>query len=466
MKSAAGFAAVPATFAAGGAAAIALLRSAPHSIAPDRAQPLLVVTAWATYGTHALEILLATLVVALGALALTLHAFARRDERYASYDLHILIAVAAASAAACCAWPYIFSSDVYAYAAYGDLALRGRSPFVLAPAQIHDALLDGARWQWNGSFPPCVYGPGFAAFAAILVRGAQSASLDAAATLAAFRVCAVVAYLATIVCAHRALAAFGIAGDARTRALTLGALNPVVVWSVAEGHNDVYALLAVAAIVAFVPRGRQDRIVGYGLPLALCIKASAALALLPFALESQRGGRRKLGAVLVAAVAGTALAAAIDLPFLRPALERIAATGRYAPSVSLPQAIGPPAAVAAAAAFAAIALLALRNGHRSGVAWVGIAAFAALPNPYPWYGIVLVPLAVAGGRSRAGVGLYAVTICAALRYLPDAFGDMSPGMARIVSAIVVAPVVFALTGFVHDLRPVRDLRLAKEPSPP
>ena len=419
---------------------------------------MLVVTAWATYGVHALAILLATFACASLALAVTVRCFDGRRNDARPYDVWVVIAIALASTLACVAWPFIFSSDVYAYAAYGDLALRGISPFALAPPSIHDSLIDGARWQWSGTFPPCVYGPGFVAFAAAVVRCGRFAMLDAHGTLAAFRFAAILALLATIACGDRALATFALDARTRTRMLALAALSPVVLWSVAEGHNDIYALLAVVAVVAFAPRGREDRILGYGLPLALCFKASAALAIVPFLLHPIFERRRALGPVIVAAIAGTLAAVALNVPLLIGAARRIATTGRYLPSVSLPQAVGFPVSLAVAVAFVAVALRALRCGHRSGYAWLGLAAFAGLPSPYPWYGVILVPIAVAGGRNPASIGLYAVTICAALRYLPDAFGDVSPGTALEASAVVIAPIVFALTGLAHDLQPEKETR--------
>jgi hypothetical protein len=68
MKRVLAFAPIPAVFLAGGGAARLLVRAAPARIAPDRAQPLLVVTAWGPFGSLAFAVLAAT--IALAAIAL------------------------------------------------------------------------------------------------------------------------------------------------------------------------------------------------------------------------------------------------------------------------------------------------------------------------------------------------------------------------------------------------------------
>ncbi len=248
MKRVLAFAPIPALFLAGSLVARLLLRDAPVRIAPDRLQPLVVVTAWGNFGALAFAVLAATFVLATLALVAAL-------ARAGPLEGRAMIALCAATLIAASTWPFVFSSDVYAYAAYGDLATHGITPYALAPANLHDALLDATRRQWGGvRFPPCVYGPAFVLFARAIVSAAMSLAVSVATTLATFRLISILAYLATIACANVALRSLPHAQ--RARILTLGSLNPVVLWSVAEGHNDIYAVLVVAFFVAAVPELR------------------------------------------------------------------------------------------------------------------------------------------------------------------------------------------------------------------
>ena len=438
------YAPIPALFLAGAFVARLALRDAPTRIAPDRAQPLLVVTAWGEYGALAFALLAATLALATIALFVA-------SSRSGALEARERAIVGAATVCACFAWPFIFSSDVYAYAAYGDLANRGITPYALAPPNLHDALLDAARWQWGGArFPPCVYGPAFVQLARALAEVSSAFALPATTTLATFRLCAMLAYLATIACANVALRSLS---DARrARILTLGALNPVVLWSAAEGHNDIYALLVVALFAAAA--GIVLRVRSFALlPLAMLVKASAGILAFALVLDALLVERRRARPIVLASLGGLIVTIALALPPLWPVLHALAAHGHYAPNVSLTQLLGPIAAPALGIALVAIALFALGRGRRTGYAWLGLAAVALLPNPYPWYATVLVPLALVDEGTRASRALYAVTICAAIRYLPDAFGNMSPSAAAIASAVQVVPILYALSG----LSPRKDL---------
>ncbi len=453
------FAPVPALLFAGACAARAWLGWAPARIAPDRAQPLLVVTAWGNYGAGAFAILAVTIALAAGALFLGLRATRGRSPQRPGRDLLWLLTFVACSAAACLAWPFVFSSDTYAYAAYGDLAAHGITPYVRAPAEMHDALIDGARWQWSGAFPPCVYGPAFVAFARALVTGFTAASAPASVTLLGFRLTAVAALLATLACAHVALSGCG--DRQRARLLAAAGLNPVVVWTVAEGHNDVYALLFIAATAALVRCGaaaRSGRVAAFAVyPLGIVVKASAGAIALALALDAVFAEKRPAGRIALATLAGFALAALLVVAPLLPALRGIAGHGTYAPSVSVAGVCGPWGSLAIAIALATVGIATLRRGRRAGHAWLGLALFAAIANPYPWYALTLVPFALAAPRSRAAIALYAVTICMAVRYLPDAFGNMSAGASLAASAVVIAPLLLALPGLQSDLaRPSKD----------
>jgi hypothetical protein len=449
MKRALAFASIPALFLAGAGAARLVMHDAPARIGPDRAQPLLVVTAWNSFGSLTFAVLAATIACAAVALILAV-------ARLGPLDARAVGVICASALIACALWPFIFSSDVYAYAAYGDLAARAITPYALAPVALHDPLVDAARWQWGGErFPPCVYGPAFVLFARALIMAANAAAFSASTTLMMFRIGAMLALLATIACANVALRP--LAPQRRARILSLGALNPVVIWSASEGHNDVYALLAVAAICAAVqlvrpPQGSKTGVETYALlPLAMLVKASAGILAFATTLDALLVRRRRALPVAFAALAGLVVTLAIGLPPLLPALHALAANGHYAPTVSVAELIGAPGALVAGASFFSVAIGVLARGDRAGYGWLGLAAVVLLPNPYPWYATVLVVLALVNEHARASRALYALTICAVIRYLPDAFGDMSPSAAAIASAIEVVPLAFALGGLRADL---------------
>ncbi|MBD5656841.1 MAG: hypothetical protein IAI50_16920, partial [Candidatus Eremiobacteraeota bacterium] len=179
---------LPVVCAAGAWAARVWFANVPAAYATGVAQPMPVVTAWGAYGGGGFAILAAAIVAST--LVVVLAARARRA------DTAVVVAVAAAALAANLAWPATFSSDVYAYAAYGDLAARGIDPYLIAPAGLHDAFLDDARFQWSGPFPVCVYGPAFVAFARAVF--ALAAPYGIAATLLVLRATACAAFLGSI----------------------------------------------------------------------------------------------------------------------------------------------------------------------------------------------------------------------------------------------------------------------------
>src|SRR5581483_9229595 len=96
-------------------------------------------------------------VLALSVLAATGTTLcAMRVLRNSPADSRVALALIGGTAAlalvAALTWPVLFSSDVYAYAAYGDEALRGIDPSAPLPAQVSDPILRAANWQWSGTF--------------------------------------------------------------------------------------------------------------------------------------------------------------------------------------------------------------------------------------------------------------------------------------------------------------------------
>jgi len=432
----AALAAVPLAFGAGSIAMHAWLARAPRSIANDLAQPLAVVTAWHGYGSVAFAILAATVTVATAGLVAAVARFAAGAQ---AGDGRAILAFAALALAAAGSWPVVFSSDVYAYAAYGAQALAGVDPYAPVPAALHGPFIEAARYQWTGPFPPCIYGPLFVALAREGV--AVLAPAGVGATLAGFRLAASAAFLAGIVMLDVALA--GRPPPLRFAAVCAYGLNPIALWTVAEGHNDAFLMLAVLAGAALAARG--ERVAG-ALIVALSplLKAPGLLLAVMAGLDAacfRRPGRR---ATVTSLGLGTLVAAALVLPPLRPALAALGAHGRYAPSVSAQGLLGPVAALVLAAAAALFAGACLWRRRRAGFGWAGVAVLLALPNPYPWYAPWLLPLALAAGAEPAGIALWAATISSVARYLPDAAGDLLPGAARLSALVAATPLLWAL----------------------
>jgi alpha-1,6-mannosyltransferase len=397
--------------------------------------PLVVVTNWGFGGVPLLGGVL--LVCAVGAVAYWL---ALRQTRPA--PLKSVCAVAAVALAAAWFVPVLFSSDVYAYAAYGEMARIGLNPYALAPADAGDALLRAARVQWVTAFPICLYGPAFVALAKSLVT--TLAPWGPLAQLDAFRVAASAAFL---LCVPLAYCAF--AGDRppRLRAAATIGLNPAAIWCAAEGHNDAIALAVVLAGFVLVRR----RLFNAGaavVALSSTIKSPGMAAAIGLAIVERRAR--------VGALAGIAIAIALSYPFIAGVATQLAPHGTYAPQASL-QAIFRPlgAFVSCAAALVAAALLAgrgvalLRGRFIEGWIWLGLAAWVLVPNPYPWYGLWLVAVAGLAPRSRAGAVAILLSLTALLRYVPDAIAIPSPPVTVALGIVAALP----LLGLCYNERP-------------
>jgi hypothetical protein len=431
--------------ALGALAARLVLRGAPSAVAPDVAQPLAVVTGWHDFGTLLFGLLAGSLGLAAIGLAVALARLARRPDPGGALTV---ASVAAAGLAACFLWPVVFSSDTYAYAAYGDLALGGLDPYRAVPVGFHDGYVDAARWQWSGSFPLCVYGPAFVWIASLGVAATRGLGVNA--TLLGFRLLASLAFLASIGALHAALEA----QPARRRfaATCAYGLNPVALWSVAEGHNDALALLCVLGGAALV---RRVRPVAGAVALGLSALLKAPGPLLGAALLLDAGLSPRLRVRLAFALAAaTGLALCVALPRQWPALTAVGTHGHYAPSGSLQTLVGPLPALAVALATALAGAKRLARGEPDGYAWLGLGAWLAIPTAYPWYVLWVLPAVAAAPTSRPGAALWAVTILAVLRYLPDAAGNMAYD-PRILALAALAPLVILVAPFPARLLPMK-----------
>ncbi|HEX3670379.1 MAG TPA: hypothetical protein VHT92_01610 [Candidatus Cybelea sp.] len=392
-------------------------------------QPLFVVTGLGAAAWPSLGVLL---VLAAVSSPYYVRAVARRR------PLPLTTLLLAAGGGLALAWlaPVLFSSDVYAYAAYGEMARIGLNPY----ARIHetpDYIVRAAQAQWITAFPICVYGPAFVEFARALVTALSPIGLRA--ILDAFRAAASIGLL---LCVPLAYGAFGGNRSARLRSAAVIALNPAAIWCAAEGHNDAIALAIVLLGFALVRR-RLSSAGAAVVALSALVKAPGAAAAIAVAAADRRA---RLGAL-----AGLAVAAIFSRPLFAGIATNLAPHGTYAPQASL-QAIFAPvspilawfAAAATCALLAANGALLIRRRSNEGYIWFGLAAWVLIPNPYPWYGIWLVALAAIEPRSRAATVAIVLSLVSLLRYVPDAVATPSPPVAAVLGVLTVLPLLALL----------------------
>jgi hypothetical protein len=350
------------------------------------------------------------------------------------FPLSTLIAICALALA--CAWlvPVLFSSDVYAYAAYGELARLGQNPYAHVANASNDALLVDAVWQWGGPFPICVYGPAFVAVAKLVV-----AALSPFGTLAQLEGMRAIASAAFLCCVPLAYAAFS--GDfcARLRATATIGLNPVAIWCAAEGHNDALALAVVLAGFALARR-RNEAIGAAIVALSGLIKLPGTAAAIALGVVDRRARP--------GAAAGLALVAAFSVPLVRGISTQLAPHARYAPQASLAAMLAPlgylPAlllTLAAAAAFGVYGVTLLRRNLTEGWICFALGGWMLVPNPYPWYALWLVAVAAIGPATRPGAAAILLSVTSLLRYAPDAVGMPNASLSVILGMLATLPVL-------------------------
>jgi hypothetical protein len=428
--------AIPAVFAAAAAISWALLARAPAHVAVDLRQPLVVATNWGAYGA-------AFLAVLFGALAVASIAYVAALQHE---TLRLSTVLTACAAALACAWamPVLFSSDVYAYATYGELARLGADPYGHAALPAGNPLFAAAIWQWGNPPPACVYGPLFVALCgqvlALLHGFGVAAQLDGLRLLAS---------LALIACGALAFAAYRGTHAQRTLAAATIALNPAAIWCCAEGHNDAIALAIVLAGYALAAGGRfaAGAIVA---ALSATVKLPGIAAAVPFLWEN---GRARIGALL-----GIAAALGLAAPQLQRAALHVVPHGTYAPQASFQAVVlplarlmvpGDTAATVAAwlLAFVLALLCAVRgavlieSGQAEGWLHAALGAWLLVPNPYPWYAVWLLPMAALAPRSRAAAVALALSFTALLRYVPDAAGAPGPLGSALLGVAATLPLV-------------------------
>ena len=241
------------TFAAGTIAGRSLLHVLPSRFAVDLAQPLVVTTNWNGYGVMFWLVLAA--VVAIAFIPYT-------AQLRAPLSLSGTLAASALALGAAFFWLPLMSSDVYAYAAYGEMARLGLDPY-LYHQSLADALVQAANWQWRPvQVPVCVYGPAFVLVAQAVVAALHEAGI--AAVLDGFRLLSCAALL---LCGYLAYVIDG------NRAAAFIACNPVALFTAIEGHNDT---LMVAVVLAGVALARRTPAIGAALAASADADADAA----------------------------------------------------------------------------------------------------------------------------------------------------------------------------------------------
>ncbi|MEO6836029.1 MAG: hypothetical protein ABI231_09030 [Candidatus Tumulicola sp.] len=436
--------AIPGAFLAAALVMRTLGIHAPESVATDLAQPLAVVTNWSAYGAAQLGALMAALALAMWAY-LRIVALGRGAVPGRPGSVLVVAGIAAFALLCAACVPVIFSSDVYAYAAYGELARLGADPYAHGLLPHGNALFDAAIVQWGNPPPACVYGPAFVAIAEAIVSLAAPfgavVQLDGLRTLSSG---------ALVLCVVLAYAAYpGSRADRLTAAATIG-LNPVAIWGAAEGHNDALALAIALGGFALARRG----LLGIGAAVVAfsgSVKLPGIAAAIPLVLANRRAA--------IGAVAGAAATLTISAPLFASVATRLAPHGRYAPQASFQAIVIPLArllvpadglasvvtwaiAAAAAAAFAAMAAAMLRRRQPEGWTYFALAGWLLVPNPYPWYALWLLAVAAVAPGSRGAAALLALSFASLLRYVPDAVGAPAPGVA--IALGIAATLPFAL----------------------
>jgi alpha-1,6-mannosyltransferase len=434
--------AIPAAFFAAAIVMRVLLLHAPPHIARDLEQPIVVVTNWGAFGAAQLLVFIVALTLATLAY-LRIVAAPDRAQAAGLSSRYAIVGVAALALLGAWCLPVIFSSDVYAYAAYGELARRGSDPYAHELLARGDTLFDAAIVQWGNPPPTCVYGPLFVAIAGAIV--ALAAPFGTLVQLNGLRA---LSSGALLVCAVLAYAAYpGNRAQRLTAAATIG-LNPVTIWCAAEGHNDALAVSLVFAGFALA-QGGLFAIGAAIVAFSGSIKLPGIAAAVPLALSNRRAW--------IGAAVGTIATIAVSTPLLASVSTRLAPHARYAPQASFQAVINPLAALiapndfaaaattwaiaaVAASAIVAMALPMLRSRRAEGWTYLALAGWLLVPNPYPWYALWLLAVAALAPGTRGSTALLWLTLASLLRYVPDAVG--TPAAALSVALGVAATLPF------------------------
>jgi len=338
---------------------------------------------------------------------------------YRPPQTRVLLAIVGASLIAALCVPWLFSADAFAYAYYGDLLVHGITPYAHSASAIDDSLARSAIGAWNGHIPPrCVYGPLAVALAALGDILGNLAGPDGA--ILAQRVVAIGAFAACCALFVR------LVQSPRARVALLA--NPVIIWSVAEGHNDA-AMLALC-LAAFVWPGRA----AWSIALGTLVKAPALLLLA--SIKCNRTIALTLGAIAIGYLPlWIALATAAPE---RPGTP----TDWESPLGLLAAGIGRvPALVCAAGALGLTIWLTRAQPLAERAAALAFITWNILPNAYPWYSLWIVPIAALRLRSPWAGALIVASLTSPIRAAIDA---MFPNGAALHAEMIALQYLPAL----------------------
>lgn len=417
--------------AAGSAAAHVAMQRVPARFHVDMLQPLPVATNWGSFGLLLGCIFTGMLIAASVAYLLALGDLAKDDARF---NVATVMGVSIAAMALLWTFAPLFSSDAYAYAAYGEMARLGIDPYATQATRSADPVVSAAIWQWSGALPVCVYGEVFVRIAQVFVSIAHP--LGVRAQIEAMRVLSSIALLVAALLLGRLRKSEGRA----TYATALLAWNPVLLWCAVEGHNDA---LMLAVALAGIAVARRHLFAGMILAAASAlIKIPAAVV--PAAIAYVRARRTDEWVYPIAY--GVFVAAVIyagSYRWLASIQSHVATHGHYAPAASLQgltsSIAGAPAGIVIAIAIVGIAIAAIArttSGAQRAIA-ITLALWLLIPNPYAWYAFWLVPLFAWLPVTRAHYVTAALTLSATLRYLPDAVATPSPAINALLSALAL-----------------------------
>lgn len=416
-----------------------ILAHAPAGVGLQLSQPFAVLTGAGTFGAIAFGVLAIGLAGATAAYFVSM----RERSNLEALDSRAVRRAALAAigvVAACWLVPVAFSSDVYAYAAYAEAALRGADPFARIVLSGSGQTTAALRMQWGAAVPACVYGWGFVATAAAVTW--LTVPMGLAAQLDGLRLTSSVAALA---CGALAYAAFPGDRTTRLRSAVLIGCNPVTLWCAVEGHNDAWA--AAVGLAGCALARRRPRLGAFvaGAAGAFKLPAAAAGALATFRRPD----------VWIAAMAGMAVSAAAMWPVAAHWKGGSNVHGPYAPQASLQgltfdlltpvagsdagRIIAIALAACAAIALGVVAGARLRRGDREGWVLLALAAWLLIPNPYPWYGLWLTLAAALAPASRAATVVVWTIAGSLVRYVPDVAGMPPLWISAMMSAIAIIP---------------------------
>ena len=406
----------------------------------DMLQPIPVATNWGAFGFGVWLVLMLTLTAATAVYVALLAALARDTLKFGVSSIVFVSAIAIGVL-----WTFepLFSSDPYAYAAYGEMARLGINPYAAPVSHSNDAVVTAAIWQWSGTLPVCVYGELFVRIAQAVVSLLHGFSVRV--QIDGLRI------LSSLALPVSAVLLGAIRSNERKRRYTVALLawNPVLLWCAAEGHNDA-VMLAVALGGIVVARRR--------LLLGMLVAAMAAAikipaAVVPAAIAYARARRDDNWVYAITyTIFVAAVIYAISHRWFDAVTSHVAAHGHYAPYASLQglttSLFGIPVGIVVAIVVAAACLFwAVRRGSTAslGIA-VALTLWLLIPNPYAWYAFWIAPIFAWLPDSRAHYAAAGLTLSAMLRYVPDAAGPPSaPGnIALSLAAIALFAVSWAL----------------------